>query len=73
MPVLASRPILCGAIYGLGVLAFMNLVVLPLSAVGFPHWALPVAVNQVLIHIFGVGIVSALFARATLPRVTGVA
>lgn len=65
LPLLTRRPFLWGAMYGLGVLGFMNLVVLPLSAVGFPHWAPPVAINQVLIHIFGVGIVSALFARAT--------
>lgn len=64
LPWLTSRPILYGACYGLGVLAFMNLVVLPLSAVGWPHWSPAVAINQVLIHIFGVGIVTALFARA---------
>lgn len=67
VPLLTRRPLLCGAAYGLLVLGFMNLVVLPLSAVGFPHWVLPVAINQVLIHIFGVGIVTALCARATQP------
>ncbi len=67
MPLLTRKPILCGTVYGLAVLAFMNLVVLPFSAVGFPHWVLPVAINQVLIHIVGVGIVTALFARATQP------
>lgn len=71
LPLLTRRPILCGATYGLGVLAFMNLIVLPLSAVGLPHWVLPIAINQVLIHIFGVGIVSALFARAAQPAESG--
>jgi hypothetical protein len=67
IPLLTRRPIFCGVWYGLGVFVFMNFVVLPLSAVGFPHWAFPVAVNLVLIHIFGVGIVTALFARAARP------
>jgi hypothetical protein len=44
---------------------FMNYVVLPLSAFtqGGPA-ALPVLLNGLLIHIFGVGLPSALFARA---------
>jgi len=45
----------------------MNLVVLPLSAVGRPHWAPAVALNQVLIHIVAVGMVTALVARAAGP------
>ena len=34
LAVLTERPWLCGAIYGLGVYAFMNYVVIPLSAIG---------------------------------------
>jgi len=68
IPFLVRRPLLAGALYGLCVLAFMNLVVLPLSAIGLPRWPWSVAVNQVAIHIVGVGMVSALFARATHPR-----
>jgi hypothetical protein len=47
----------------------MNFIVLPLSAAGEPALVLPVVVNGLLIHIVGVGIPSALFARAgVMPR-----
>jgi hypothetical protein len=55
----------CGLVYGLLVYAFMNLLVLPLSAAGgggFP--SPPVLANGLLIHALGVGLPSALFARA---------
>ncbi len=67
---LASRPWLFGPLYGLLVYAVMNLVVLPLSAaVTGPPPAGAVLVNGLLIHAFGVGLPSALFARAALaPR-----
>ena len=43
----------------------MNLVVLPLSKGGGPSLpAAPVLANGLLIHMFGVGLPSALFARA---------
>lgn len=42
----------------------MNFVVLPLSATGQPTFKLPIVANGVLIHMFGVGLPSALFARA---------
>ena len=41
----------------------MNLVVLPLS-VGRPRFLPPVVTNGLLIHMFGVGLPSSLFARA---------
>jgi hypothetical protein len=65
LPVLVRQPVACGLVYGLLVYAFMNLVVLPLSAAGsggFP--APPVLANGLLIHALGVGLPSALFARA---------
>jgi hypothetical protein len=62
LPVLAEAPFTFGIVYGLGVYAFMNLVVVPLSAAGEPRFTAPVLVNGVLIHVLGVGIPSALAA-----------
>jgi hypothetical protein len=62
---LTARPVVCGLFYGLVAYAVMNLVVLPLSKVGGPSMpATPVLVNGLLIHMFGVGLPSALFAAA---------
>jgi hypothetical protein len=62
---LRRRPVICGLAYGLVAYAVMNLVVLPLSKVGGPTMpAAPVLANGLLIHMFGVGLPSALFARA---------
>jgi hypothetical protein len=66
---LTRRPWISGAVYGVLVYLFMNLVVLPLSAVqggGFPP-PFVILLNSVLIHIFGVGLPSAFFARAARP------
>jgi len=66
LPTLAQRPFLWGPLYGVAAYLVMNYVVIPLSAVparaGAPP--LPVVVNGVLIHMFGVGLPAALFARA---------
>jgi hypothetical protein len=59
---LRQRPSLYGPLYGIGVYLFMNFVVLPLSNAGSPSRALPVVFNGLLIHVFGVGLPSALFA-----------
>jgi hypothetical protein len=60
---LTRHPIPCGVVYGLLVYLFMNRVVIPLSAIGTATWpALPVLANGLLIHAFGVGLPSALFA-----------
>lgn len=63
-PALARRPFLHGPLYGILVYGVMNLVVVPLSAaaVGSKTW--PVVINGLLIHVFGVGLPSALAARA---------
>lgn len=61
---LAARPILCGAIYGLLLYIVMNAIVLPLSAM--PPKAFPngiVLANGLFAHIVLVGIPIALFAR----------
>ena len=62
--VLGRRPVICGAISGVGVYAFMNAVVIPLSALGPQRVAPAPFVNGILIHVLGVGIPSALFAAA---------
>lgn len=68
--ILVRHPVVCGIAYGIAVYVVMNRVVVPLSAAasgGTPP--LPVLANGLLIHMFGVGLPSALFARAALgPR-----
>ena len=65
LPVLAKRPFLFGPLYGVVAYVVMTFVVVRLSAIhasGFP--ATPPLINGLLIHMFGVGLPSALFARA---------
>jgi hypothetical protein len=62
---LRQRPVLMGALYGLAVFAFMNAVVLPLSAAGAPKFKVPLIVaNLLFAHIFCIGIPTGLLARA---------
>jgi hypothetical protein len=67
---LTRHPIPCGLVYGVLVYLFMNRAVIPLSAIGpAASPALPVLANGLLIHAFGVGIPSAVFAaRASKDR-----
>ena len=55
-PLLRSRPVACGIVYGVAVYAVMQLVVLPLSRVtrGAPTWSS--IVTMVAIHIVCVGL-----------------
>ena len=65
LPVLIRHPVITGLIYGIAVYLVMTFVVVPASAAGgrgLPAW--PVAVNGVLIHMFGVGLPASLAARA---------
>ena len=64
MRALTRHAVISGLLYGVVAYTLMNLVVLPLSAAGRPTFPLPVLVNGLLIHMFGVGLPSALFARA---------
>jgi hypothetical protein len=67
--VLTKHPVVCGAIYGLLVYAFMNNVVIPLSAIGSqPFPRLAPLLNGLFIHMLGIGIPSALFAAAARPQ-----
>jgi uncharacterized membrane protein YagU involved in acid resistance len=61
---LRRSPIAMGVLYGLLVYAFMNAVVLPLSAAGPPKFMLPMVLNGLFAHVFCVGIPTALLARA---------
>jgi hypothetical protein len=71
--ILTDRPVIFGLLYGVAVYFVMNTIVVPLSAAGgsgaSPPW--PVLVNGLLIHAVGVGLPSALFARAAAPRSRG--
>lgn len=62
--ILRRRPVVMGALYGLAVFAFMNAVVLPLSATGAPKFKVPaIVVNLLFAHIFCIGIPTGLLAR----------
>ena len=65
LPVLIRHPVVTGLVYGIAVYLVMTFVVVPASAAGgrgLPTW--PVALNGVLIHMFGVGLPATLAARA---------
>ena len=64
LPGLVRRPIFWGVVYGLAVYTVMYYGVMPLSAIGMPKWPpVPIPfVNNILIHIFGVGLPSAYWA-----------
>lgn len=71
MPALVRRPIASGLAYGIAVYLVMNLIVLPLSNAGRGAFVLPVVINGLLIHMFGVGLPSSLFARAASESLSG--
>jgi len=60
---LARDPVIGGMAYGILAYCFMNLVVVPLSAARGGQPSIPVFINGVLIHMFGVGLPSALVVR----------
>jgi hypothetical protein len=62
-PVLRKWPLLLGPLYGIVAYIVMNEVVITLTFGQQPLPPLPVLLNGVLIHMFGVGLPSALFAR----------
>ena len=70
--ILTDRPVIFGLLYGVAVYFVMSRIVVPLSAAGGggTH-PLPVLVNGLLIHALGVGLPSALFARAARPSPYG--
>ena len=62
VPLLTRRPIVCGILYGIGAYFFMNLVVIPLSAIGPQRFTTGPFINGILIHAVGIGIPTALIA-----------
>ena len=69
---LRRRPVICGIVYGVLVYFVMNNVVIPLSATTAGRFSLPVFLNGITIHMFGVGLPSAWFvSRARDLRRTG--
>lgn len=68
LPVLTIRPVVCGALYGLGLYAIMNYVVVPLSAAG-PGARDPLWVSlSVVVHALLIGVPIALFARRAIAE-----
>jgi hypothetical protein len=67
VPLLVRRAVPCGIAYGLGLYLVMNFIVLPLSAIGQRGGSGPlyVVIPEILVHMFGVGLVIALFTRAS--------
>jgi hypothetical protein len=71
LPVLVRQAVIAGLLYGLAVYVVMNYIVIPLSALGGRGpFVLPVFINGLLIHAFGVGLPAALFVRAAHPPLT---
>jgi hypothetical protein len=64
LPVLVRQPLVSGAVYGPAAWVVMNFVVIPLSAAPHGPQRAAVVANGLLIHVLGVGLPSALFARA---------
>jgi hypothetical protein len=56
LPALLEHFLLCGALYGVLVFFFMNLVVIPLSAIPKRPFSLSGALVPILVHIFCVGL-----------------
>jgi uncharacterized membrane protein YagU involved in acid resistance len=68
LPVLRRRWVVCGAMYGVGAYFFMNLVVIPLSAIGAQRLTLSGPfLNGIFIHVLGVGLPTAFLAASVAP------
>jgi hypothetical protein len=69
---LTRRPLVTGALYGLVVYLVMNLVVIPLSAIGTrPHPATITMVTGILVHMFFIGVPIAFGARRAFGETSG--
>lgn len=62
LPILAQRPWLCGAVYGVGVYGVMNYIVVPLSAVHGHAPTDPMMILKNMAAMIVFGLVIALFA-----------
>ena len=69
VPALVRRPIVIGVVFGLGVYAVMNYVVVPLSRIGpRPTPPTPIWVTGVLVHMFLIGVPIAVAASRAVRR-----
>jgi len=67
VPVLTRQPWLCGAVFGVLMYGFMNVIVVPLSRFpGTQTFPPVVLVSGLLVHMFLVGVVIAHFSRQAL-------
>lgn len=64
-PVLRTRWLTFGLLYGAALWAAMNFVVVPLSNAPEPTFSIWPTIGGVLIHMFGVGLIIAYFASKT--------
>lgn len=62
-PILLVHYVLSGTLYGIAVFTFMNLVVIPLSAMPPRPFSLATTIRQLLIHILFVGLPISISAR----------
>jgi len=71
LPLLARHPILCGAVYGIGVYLVMNYVVVPLSAARSTTKPMAIwVVCSVIVHMFLIGVPAAWFASRAVTTVS---
>jgi hypothetical protein len=70
LPALRRHPWRAGPGYGVAVYFVMNLVVVPLSAIGVVRFTPFGLTNGLLIHVFGVGLPAALVASRVVWRVS---
>jgi hypothetical protein len=71
LPALGRRPFVVGPVYGIVVYVVMNFIVVPYSRIGpRPPRPLVVAVPEILVHMFFIGVPIALAARAAYARDT---
>ncbi|HET7220956.1 MAG TPA: hypothetical protein VFJ02_23040 [Vicinamibacterales bacterium] len=67
VPALNRRPFLYGPLYGIAAYFVMNLVVIPLSAIGAVRFTAFGMTNGLIIHALGVGLPAALIAARIGP------
>ena len=71
LPLLLRRPLICGAIYGIGVFAFMRYLVVPFSATPRqPPASTAAIINLLFSRVFFVGIPIALVTRRNARNIT---
>lgn len=68
LPGLVRRPFIAGPVYGVGVFLVLDFVSLPLTSAPLRDPQTADVLNGLFIHIVGVGIPAALFARSALRQ-----